>query len=204
MKKKRLQPMYLVGRDFTLKELRLIKEIVKLYPGLSRTELSKTICENISWQAPTGTNKYNSCLKALEKLEGEGYIKLPLRRLPKARKRTPITITERSDPEGLIEARIDQWGKITINRIEREQVGLWNEYVYRYHYLGYKSSFGLHQKYFIKSGDRILGCILYSCAAWSLECRDRWIGWTCKERKKNLSRIINMNRFLIFPWVRIK
>ena len=69
MKAKRLQRTTLVGREFSVKELRLIKEIVELYPGLSRAELSKTICENICWQSPNGTNKHNSCLRALEKLE---------------------------------------------------------------------------------------------------------------------------------------
>jgi len=49
MKSKKLIPMTLSGRDFTKSELKLIKEIVELYPKLSRAELSKTICENISW-----------------------------------------------------------------------------------------------------------------------------------------------------------
>ena len=171
MKTKRLQRITLAGRDLSVKELRLIKEIVELYPGLSRLELSQTICENISWQAPNGTNKHNSCLR---------------------------------DPGELIQGRIDQWGDVTINKVSRGQLSLWNEYVQRYHYLGYKIPFGLHLRYFIVSGERILGCMLYTASAWALECRDKWIGWTYEQKERNLYRIINQSRFLILPWIQIK
>jgi hypothetical protein len=205
MSKEGLQPVSLVGREFTVKELELIKEIVGLYPCLSRLELSKTICENISWQAPNGRNKHDSCLKALEKLESRGHIKLPSLRPPRAQGRRKVEITRHSDPGEYIQGRIDQWDSIRIRKVKREQLRLWNEYVQRYHYLGYRSAFGLHQRYFIVSGnDRLLGCILYTAAAWALECRDKWIGWTYKQKERNLYRIINNSRFLIFPWVRLK
>lgn len=204
MEEKRLQCTTLAGRDFSVKELMLIKEIVELYPRLSRKELSQTICENISWQAPNGMNKHNSCMRALEKLEAQGHIKLPPLRPTKATRNEHATITERTDPGELVQGRIDQWGKVSINKVTREQVSLWNEYVERYHYLGYKTPFGLHQRYFIVSGERILGCMLYAPAAWALECRDKWIGWTYRQKESNLYRIISQSRFLIFPWIQIK
>ncbi len=205
MQKEELQSISLVGREFTVKDLGLIKEIVGLYPCLSRLELSQTICENIRWQAPNGKNKHESCLRALEKLEARGHIKLPPLRAPRARGRRRVYITKRSDPEEHIQGRIDQWEAIRISKVKREQLDLWNEYVHRYHYLGYRSPFGLHQRYFIVSGkDRLLGCMLYTAAAWALECRDKWISWTYKQKERNLYRIINHSRFLIFPWVRLK
>lgn len=204
MEAKRLENISLVGRQFTVKELRLIKEIVGLYPGLSRKELSQTICENISWQAPNGTNKHNSCMRALERLEARGHIKLPPLRPTKAGRNEQAGITERTDPGELVQGRIDQWGNISINKVSRAQVKVWNEYVGRYHYLGYKTPFGLHQRYFIVSGQRILGCMLYAPAAWALECRDKWIGWTYKQKERNLYRVISQSRFLILPWIQIK
>ncbi len=204
MKTKRLERTTLAGRDLTVKELRLIKEIVELYPGLSRLELSQTICENISWQAPNGTNKHNSCLRALEKLEAQGYIKLPGLRPTKGIRNVQVDITPRTDPGEQVQGRIDQLGEVTINKVSRGQLRLWNEYVQRYHYLGYKTPFGLHLRYFIVSGERILGCMLYTASAWALECRDKWIGWTYKQKERNLYRIINHSRFLILPWIQIK
>jgi len=45
---------------------------------------------------------------------------------------------------------------------EKEEIGLWNEYVNRYHYLGYKQPFGCSVRYFITSEHGKLGCLLLS------------------------------------------
>lgn len=65
------------GRYFTEQELRDIKEIIHMFPKLSFTELANTICENLDWVTPTGTNKTASCLQLLKKLEEKGSISLP-------------------------------------------------------------------------------------------------------------------------------
>jgi hypothetical protein len=87
---------------------------------------------------------------------------------------------------------------------EKEKIGLWNEYVNRYHYLGYKQPFGCSVRYFITSEHGKLGCLLFSGAAKGLRERDKWLGWSKDERLKNLGLVINNSRFLIFPWVKIK
>jgi hypothetical protein len=76
----------------------------------------------------------------------------------------------------------------------------------RYHYLGYQIPFGAQLRYFIQSGiDREkLGCMQFSSPAWRMAARDRWIGWSDEQRRKNLQKIITNSRFLIFPWVRVK
>ena len=86
-------------------------------------------------------------------------------------------------------------------------MGLWNEYVERYHSLGYKRPFGAHQRYFIWSGNvpkQRLGCMLFSASAWALSERDEWIGWSKEDRSQRLHLIVNNTRFLIFPWVQVK
>jgi hypothetical protein len=80
---------------------------------------------------------------------------------------------------------------------------LWQEYVSRYHYLGYKKPFGYYLHYFIGSDRGLLGCLLFSGAARSIGVRDRWIGWTPAQRLRNLAWVINNSRFLIFPWVKV-
>lgn len=88
----------------------------------------------------------------------------------------------------------------------RDSIKLWNEYVHRYHTLGYKRPFGAHQRYFITTETRQkpLGCLLFAAAAWALIARDEWIGWTQTDRSLRLNLIVNNTRFLIFPWVCIK
>src|SRR5262249_54427345 len=88
---------------------------------------------------------------------------------------------------------------------EKEQINQWNEFVDRYHYLGYRRPMGSHLRYYIVGRyNRKLGCFLFSFATWTLSCRDQWIGWTDEQRKKHLNLVINNNRFLIFPWVNVK
>jgi len=40
-------------------------------------------------------------------------------------------------------------------------------------------------------------------AAWKVQPRDSFIGWDAQTRKRNLPFIVNNNRFLIFPWVKV-
>ena len=87
---------------------------------------------------------------------------------------------------------------------DRDATCLWNEFVDRYHYLGYKRPFGCPLRYFVVSGRGPLGCVLLAGAAKSIRVRDRWIGWTQQQRLRNLQWVINNSRYLIFPWVRVK
>jgi hypothetical protein len=86
---------------------------------------------------------------------------------------------------------------------EPQEAGLWNEYVERFHPLGYKGAFGYRLRYFIRSGSRYLGCVLLAGAARAIAVRDRWIGWNARTRLRNLPRIVNNSRYLIFPHVQI-
>jgi hypothetical protein len=44
--------------------------------------------------------------------------------------------------------------------------------------------------------------LAFSAAAWRLEARDQWIGWSETARQQNLSRVIANSRFLIVPYVK--
>ena len=71
---------------------------------------------------------------------------------------------------------------------EKAEMRLWNAYVQRYHRLGYRRSFGGHQRYFVMgAGGRRLGCLLFASSAWALAERDRWIGWTQRDRAERLN-----------------
>jgi hypothetical protein len=83
------------------------------------------------------------------------------------------------------------------------ETGLWNEYVERFHPLGYRGAFGYRLRYFIHAGRQRLGCVLLGGAAKAIAVRDRWIGWSAPVRQRNLPWVINNSRFVIFPHVRI-
>lgn len=54
------------------------------------------------------------------------------------------------------------------------------------------------------SDRRLVGCIGFANAVLKLNLRDKWIGWTVEQKKRNLHLVINNVRFLILPWVKIK
>lgn len=195
------------GKRFTRKQIEQIQETVKRFPLLSRRELAHTLCEHLQWVAPNGKNCVQACLHALEELEQQGIFRLPEK--AENKKRGPqkkITWTSKTDEPASLSGTLDQFMPVTVEVVtEPDEVALWNEFVDRYHYLGYRRPIGLHLRYFVKDsqGNR-LGCLMFSYASQSLVCRDQWIGWDAKAKQKRLEWVINNNRFLLFPWVKIK
>jgi len=201
------KPLTLSGRYFSKKDLAQVQQTIKSFPNLSITELAQTICEHISWVTPKGRNKINSCLTALEKLEQLGCITLPKKRPQKKRETKKIIWSKQTHADSTIECLLEELGSVKLKVVkEKPEVDLWNEYVDRYHYLGYKHPIGAALKYFIisnKPEEKILGCFLFSSSVWHLADRDSWIGWEPKEREKRLKLVVNNSRFLIFPWVKV-
>ena len=91
----------------------------------------------------------------------------------------------------------------TVVRSTREG-RLWNEFVARYHYLGYKTLVGAQMRYAVHDRNGWPVAMLgFSTAAWKLAPRDNFIGWTPELREKNLPLVVDNPRFLILPWIEI-
>ena len=203
------------GRSITGRELAEIKETVSIFGNLSQKELTQTICEHLDWRTPSGTNKLDACHRMLKSFEQQGVIRLPEKRSRPSRKPVVIAHTPETAPTPQITVSLSKLDTVALCPVEpdpveqnqaetRHRIRLWNEYMDRYHYLGYKKPFGYTLRYFIKAGKTLLGCLLFSGAARAMTPRDNWIGWTPDQRRQNLHLIINNSRFLIFPWVRVK
>jgi len=197
----------LSGREFTSDEIGLIQEIVETCGKISRRELALTICENISWLRPNGAHKVDACYVALEKLQRQGIISLPEKKIH-TRKREVVTWTDRSaPPTDEIVCELSAVSPILIEvAVGRDQQSFWNELIDRYHYLRYQKPFGSHLRYFVIATQptrRIVGCLLFSASAWAVAARDKQIGWTKEHREKFLHLVVNNSRFLILPWVKI-
>ena len=193
------------GRTFSSDDIELIKWTISRYPQLSRNELSKTICEFLGWTTPAGLPKTAQCADFLEKLETEGIITLPEKKATKrgSSKEKPkdYELIEMTDLTGTVK----DFEPITLEIVSPgDGLKKWRSYVDQYHMLGYKMVFGSRLHYFIKSGDKELGCMQFSASSWALESRDEWIDWVLEDRKSRLNLIVNNSRFLIFPWVHIK
>jgi len=193
------------GREITREEVDEIRETVRLFPGLSRSELAATICEHLGWMTASGGYKIDACLKLVKRLEGNGCVKLPQKRAISPQRQSPIVLTPKTGPKADIVGSLSDVGVVKLRVVKDEELkGLWNEYVSRYHYLDYKRPFGYFLRYFVDSPQGLLGCLMFQGAAKALRARDRWIGWTEKQRLRNLAWVINNSRFLILPWVQLK
>ena len=185
-----------------------ITDIVSTFPKLTRTELANTICELLAWKRPTGKLKTIECLQFLERLDAKGVITLPACRIQQPKRGKPAIVkTKKTASRPILSARLKELAPLLLQRVgSHSQRQVWYEYVDRYHYLGYRIPFGAHLRYFIASerSRNKLGCLQFSSPAWRMAPRDEWIGWDDDQRQKNLQRIINNSRFLIFPWVQVK
>jgi hypothetical protein len=189
--------MRYVGREFTVENLELIRDLISR--GFNRTRLSRIFCEKTNWRKPDGACKEMSCRVALLKMHRDGHILLPPPERPannhlKKGKRTLLAV-----PEAVTEV-----GTFSFEIADKATSGLWNEYIDRYHYLGFTPLAGAQIRYFVKSADRILALLSFSAAAWKCAPRDGFIGWVSEKRKENLHLVVNNSRFLILPWVKSK
>jgi hypothetical protein len=191
------------GRDFSGPELEKIRKIIASDERLNRVKISRRVCEAFGWYKPDGGLKEMSCRVVLLRMERDGLIRLPPPQKGNGNCTARVRISSASDPES--EVCIGA-GALMPLRLEMVVKGrdshLWNELIERYHYLGHKPLPGAQLRYFVFSGSGLLAALGFGASAWSVADRDRYIGWTAKQRKSNLRLIVNNARFLILPWVK--
>jgi hypothetical protein len=191
------------GRVFGPPEIERVREIIRAHPGASRQQLSYRVCEVFDWRKPDGSLKDMSCRVALLRMYREGLIELPAPRHKVNPCRSFARRTPQAEPEPLLEAAVHELEGLRLAVVERTDSALWNEYIDRYHYLGYKPLPGAQLRYFAYAGERLVGLLGFGAAAWKSGPRDEWIGWSRTQRHRNLGGVINNARFLILPWVRV-
>lgn len=205
-----LHPLAFSGRTFSVAELQLIQEICADFSSLGRTELARTICELLAWKRPQGGLKNHEGRLLLERMQELHWVSLPQVRPTGRRGARKTVVTSCSEPEAELVGTAGEYQPLSLELISQDSSQdrrLWQEYIERYHYLGYRVPFGAQLRYLVRSqshGSRVLACLLWTSPAWRIGARDRWIGWSDAQRRGNLQRIVNNARFLILPWVHIR
>jgi hypothetical protein len=197
------QPKKYSGRWFTSVEIDMINELISANPNSNRSKLSKMVCEKFSWYKVNGGLKDMSCRVAMIKMNLDQLIALPAPTQRKKPIRSFLKRTSACDPQPDIFVKIHEIEEINLSLVNKTNSHLWNEYVERYHYLGYKPLPGAQLRYFIFSGKQCLGLFGFGASAWKTAPRDNYIEWNSSVRESNLHLIVNNARFLIFPWVKI-
>jgi hypothetical protein len=195
------------GRRFSPADLDLIVEVTNDFSTLSLTELSKTLSELLEWKRPNGKLKYEECRALLERLQADGQISLPALRKIKHSPRQ-IQVTHEGNPQPAITGSVGQYEPLSLRQVQacdRQLHSLFNQFIQRYHYLGYRVPFGAHLRYLVESWTGSpLACLLFSSPAWKMAPRDAWIGWADEQRRRNLQYVVSNSRFLIFPWISVR
>ncbi|MFH0998065.1 MAG: Druantia anti-phage system protein DruA [Pseudomonadota bacterium] len=190
-------------REFTAQEVSMIQEVVQTCKGLSRLELAHTVCELLDWKRPSGRLKARECRDLLERLEGQGVLRLPEKKssgprtVAKQRIATAATEHSPSPLTGSVETFLPLQVELVQNKLQRQ---LFRELVGRYHYLGYTIPYGARLQYLIyvdRPRRDVVGCVQFSSPAWQIKVRDQWIGWDDASRKLRLQHVVNNSRFLV-------
>jgi hypothetical protein len=191
------------GREFTDTEIQWIRDTLENQPRLTRNKLSKLFCEHFRWYKPDGGLKDMSCRLAHLRMAKDGVITLPDARKGHFTKGYRIQRTVLGEPGRDITVGAGSL-ELEIEIVTKTWSSLWNEFIDRYHYLGYTRLTGSQIRYFVKSRGRVVAVLGFGASAWKTEPRDHYIGWSARQRKTNLHLIVNNARFLILPWIHSK
>ena len=193
------------GRYFSAEDIRAIGELIEKNPTLKRTPLSRKVCELLQWRQPNGALKAMGCRVALLRMQADGLIRLPPSQNPKNGRRPPVPLTAASDAHSPLVRPVHELPPLRVLPINTPAAArLWNEYMARYHYLGYTPLSGSQMRYEIFAAEQRLALISFGASAWKLAARELFIGWNDPQRRRNLPLVINNARFLVLPWIRSK
>jgi len=182
-----------------------INNILDTNTNINRSKLADLICDQFDFFNPRGERQRAGCLKALRKLEQDGFFVLPLSYKTGSVKRNPRRLEEPvPEPQGVPDD-VGKLCELKLVSVETEEyMRIWNELMIQHHPRGAGPLVGRQFRYLIQSEHGWLGGISFSSAALHLEDRDKWIGWDWNIRQENLHHVVNMSRFLIRPCIRCK
>jgi Domain of unknown function (DUF4338) len=200
-----LESLSFCGRTFGAGELELMRQTAREFSALGVTEIARTVCELLEWKRPCGELKNHECRQLLERLEAEGLLRLPdLRKLGGRGPRRADLSRPGLEPAP-VECAAIECEPLELALVEgKAESRRWREQMERYHYLGCRVPFGANLRYWVRNRNRELACLLWTSPAWKMQARDAWIGWSDRQRQRNLQSIVSNGRFLILPWVRVK
>jgi len=193
------------GREVTDADAAFLRDLIERNPTASRWALSRLVCQAWNWVQPNGAIRDMVCRGLMLELHRAGHIVLPCQRRipanPLGQRRKPVPLAMEAAP---IRSALKDLLPLTFRQVRRTpQERVFNGLIQAHHYLGYTQPVGEHLKYLVHSGDRLLACLAWSSAPRHLGPRDRFIGWSKEQRRRNLHLLAYNPRFLILPWVQV-
>lgn len=204
-----MEPICLQGRTLAGDDVALVRALIAQHPDWHRTALSLHLCQLWNWRNGADRLKDMAARTLLLKLQARGLIELPpaQRRAARPRTRPPTDF----QPELLPDAptpidgplRSVQPLRLELAQDLRARRHL-AQLLARHHYRGFNGAVGENLQYLaLDPHGRELAVMVFGAAAWKVAARDQFIGWSVPQRQRFLGLIVNQQRFLILPWVRV-
>lgn len=144
-----------------------------------------------------------SCRVALLRMEADGLFVLPAPIKKNGNGKPYKRRTSAAEPGLPLCAPVSELNDLALKQVvSKADSHIWNEYIDRYHYLGYQPLSGAQLRYLAMARGQTIALLGFGAAAWTTAPRDRFIGWNPRQRIANLHLIVNNSRFLILPWVK--
>jgi len=200
--------MEICGKYISTELIERIKGTLEAESSISRSSLSRQVCEWLNWRAANGKLCEVSGRKVLLELHRRKVIDLPQREQEGFfKKRSSATPTD-ALPIPELSCSLPELGNVELVPLaagSREQSRMWNALMDEYHYLGSGPLCGAQIRYLVRSPNAgLLGGLAFSAATWRLKLRDEWIGWSEKARRANLQKVVCNSRFLVPSSIRVK
>ena len=190
------------ARAFSRKDIERIRKIIAADGKRSRSQIARMVCEELKWRKPDGGLKDMSCKVALIRMHRDGIIQLPAPRWDTNRSKAYTHRSARAEPSFPVNIPVHLMSDLRVELVGgKKHSSLWNEYIDRYHYLGYKRLAGAQLRYFARFEGQEVALFGFGASAWHVEARDKFIGWTAEQRNQKRHLVVNNARFLILPWV---
>jgi len=198
-----MEALIIRKREITAQNLKFIQSVVYEHWDEGRTKISKILCTKWNWTQLNGQLKDMACREVLLTLHRKGLLEYPppIQSSNNVRKRLPVVNVDQT-PKC---CNIKDLGPVRVEMVRHtDKEPLYNSLVDQFHYLGYSQIVGNHLKYMAFAGDTALACIGWGSAAWAVNSREKFIGWTKSVKDQRLHFIANNTRYLVLPWVTVK
>lgn len=87
--------------------------------------------------------------------------------------------------------------RVTVRLLREDELGQFNYYLERDHYLESSRLAGQWLRYVAELDGQWVALLTFSAPALHLKARERWIGWSARQRARRLGLVVNNSRFLV-------
>ena len=165
-------------------------------------QLADRVCEAFNLRDGRGRCQRASCRKALDVLQAQGDIALPVPREHRAGGHKPRVLAHAVAPACDVPGTVGAVRELALVRVESDAQRLvWNTLMAHEHPRGAGPFVGHQVRYLVGSAHGWLGAVGFAASARRLHARDTWMGWDDAHRCAHLHRVVGLCRFLIRPGV---